>query len=104
MDIRIKRLTAGEQTLSRDLFIMMAEVFEEACEPLSDSYLYRLLSRDEFWALAAYAGDEVVGGITAHTLPMTRSESAELFIYDVAVRKDYQRKGIGRRLMTALRE
>jgi aminoglycoside 3-N-acetyltransferase I len=104
MNLQISRLTSCERSLARDLFAMMAEVFEGAQEPLSDSYLDRLLSRDDFWAMAAYDGEEVVGGITAHTLPMTRSESAEVFIFDVAVRRDYQRKGVGRQLMKAICE
>jgi aminoglycoside 3-N-acetyltransferase I len=82
---------------------MMAEVFDEGCEPLSDAYIDRLLAREDFWAIAAFAGDEVVGGLTAHTLPMTRSESAEIFIFDVAVRADHQRRGIGKAMVTMLR-
>lgn len=35
---------------------------------------------------------------------MTRSESAEIFIYDIAVHEEHQRKGIGRRLVLPLRE
>jgi aminoglycoside 3-N-acetyltransferase I len=46
---------------------------------------------------------EATGGITAHTLPMTRREIAEIFIYDVAVRRDHQRKGVGRELLAHLR-
>ena len=80
----------------------MAEVFEEPGERLSDSYVDALLDREVFWAIAALSGDEVVGGLTAHTLPMTRTESAEVFIYDVAVRPEYQRQGIGRQLVTVL--
>ncbi len=83
---------------------MMGEVFEVASEPLSDGYLDRLLGRPDFWAFAAFVGDEVAGGLTAHTLMMTRSESSEVFIYDIAVRTDHQRKGVGRLLMTTLRE
>jgi aminoglycoside 3-N-acetyltransferase I len=83
---------------------MLGEVFEEPGEPLSDAYLDRLLARVDFWAIAAFdePGD-IIGGITAHTLPMTRSETSEIFIYDVAVRADRQRQGIGRRLLQALR-
>jgi citrate lyase synthetase len=33
---------------------------------------------------------------------MTRAESGEVFIYDVAVRADRQRRGIGRQLVTVL--
>lgn len=102
--MQVRRLTAGERELARRLFALMADVFEEPAEPLGDAYLDRLLRRDDFWALAAFAGDAIVGGLTAHTLPMTRAERSEIFIYDVAVRGDHQRQGVGRRLMTALRD
>ncbi len=82
----------------------MAEVFGEGCEPLSDAYLDSLLAREDFWAAAAFAGDELVGGLTAHTLPVTRAESAEVFIYDIAVHADHQRRGVGRKLVMLLRE
>jgi len=102
--MRSKRLTTGDRQLARALFAVMAEVFEEECEELSDAYLDRLLAREEIWAIAAFDGDEIVGGVTGHTLPMTRTETAELFIYDIAVHRDHQRKGVGRHLLTELRE
>jgi aminoglycoside 3-N-acetyltransferase I len=80
----------------------MAQVFEEEHEPLSDEYVARLLAREELWILAATSGEEIVGGLTAHTLPMTRSESREIFIYDIAVHADHQRRGVGRLLMSHL--
>ena len=89
--------------MARRLFSLMAEVFEEPTEPLGDSYIEQLLNRPAFWAMAAVAGDQLVGGVTAHAIPMTTSESSELFVYDIAVRADVQRQGIGRALMTALR-
>jgi aminoglycoside 3-N-acetyltransferase I len=98
-----RRLRAGDRDIARRLFAVMAEVFDEPGEPLSDRYLDALLSRETFWAIAAFARDEVVGGLTAHTLPMTRAEYSEVFIYDVAVRADHQRRGIGRQLVTLLR-
>jgi aminoglycoside 3-N-acetyltransferase I len=45
----------------------------------------------------------VVGGLTAHVLLMTASEGAEVFLYDIAVAPDHQRRGIGRQLVDALR-
>ena len=32
-------------------------------------------------------------------LPLTRTEASELFVYDVAVRQDRQRRGVGRALL-----
>lgn len=98
----VRRLGTGDRDLARDLFIMMTEVFEESPFPLENAYLDRLLSRPDFWVLAALEDGEVVGGLTAHTLPMTRSQSAEVLIYDLAVRTDHQRQGIGRQLVEML--
>ncbi|MGI8666854.1 MAG: GNAT family N-acetyltransferase [Jatrophihabitans sp.] len=83
----------------------MVEVFAEApADPLGDEYLDRLLARNSFWALAALVGSTVVGGLTAHTLPMTRSDSSEVFIYDLAVATDHQRQGVGSALVLRLRQ
>ena len=104
MEIRVKRLTSNDREGARRLFRVMAEVFTEECALLSDGYLDQLLRRKEFWALAAFADDDIIGGVTAHSLPMTRTESSEVFIYDIAVESEYRRKGVGRRLLKALCE
>jgi aminoglycoside 3-N-acetyltransferase I len=98
------RLTTGDRDLAKALFALMSNVFEENSQVLCDEYVDKLLGRADFWAIAAFSGDDIIGGVTAHTLPMTRAESSEVFIYDVAVQRDYQRRGIGRQLVTRLLE
>ena len=71
--------------------------------PVSDAYIDRLLQQDSFWAFAAIEDDSVIAGLTAHVLPMTNAERAELLVYDIAVAEDYQRRGIGRQLIRAAR-
>lgn len=100
---RIIRIADGQVELARETFTMMANVFEEGAGPLRDEYLTRILARKDFWALAALLDGKAVGGITAHTLPMTRSETSELFIYDLAVASAHQRQGIGSHLVNTLR-
>ena len=100
----IRRLGKGDRDLARRVFTLMAEVFGESSAPLPDGYLDRLLERDDFWAFAALDGSTVAGGLTAHTLPMTRHVWPELFIYDVAVSQQYQGQGVGRALMLAVRQ
>ena len=82
----------------------MAAIFGEESQALSDAYVDRLLAREDFLAIAALAGDRVAGGLTAYVIPLTRSQASEVFIYDVAVRSEDRRKGVGRELVTALRD
>lgn len=102
-EIYIERLRATSLERTRELFTLIAEVFEMDTEPLGDAYLTRLLEREDFWAMAAFENGRLVGGLTAHTLPLTRAETQELFLYDIAVRPECQRQGVGRQLVAALR-
>ena len=77
-------------------------MFETDHTEVSNDYAAELLARPEVWAYAATLDDVVIGGLTAHTLPMTRSESAEIFLYDLAVDTSAQRRGIGRQLIARL--
>lgn len=101
--VTIRRLEASDVALAQQTFRMMVEVFEEEPVALSDSYVGALLAQDAFCAFAALRDGVPVGGVTGHVLPMTRSESAELFIYDLAVHLEHQRQGIGRALVDAIR-
>jgi aminoglycoside 3-N-acetyltransferase I len=102
--IEIRRLGQGDRDTARATVELMAEVFGESHSRLSDAYLDTLLSRPDFWVIAAIEpGGVPAGGLTAHTLPMTAYEGAEIFLYDIAVATHHQRRGLGRRLIEALR-
>jgi aminoglycoside 3-N-acetyltransferase I len=102
--IRTRRLTSADIQLAGELFALMAEAFGDDAVPLGADYLRLLLSRREFWAVAAFSGEHLAGGLTAHTLPMTRAEVGELFIYDLAVAEAFRRQGVGRALVSSLRQ
>lgn len=101
---RTVRLVPGDTALARKMFATMAVAFGEAVGDVSDDYVAGLLMRRDFWAIGALEGDEVIGGLTAHTLPMTRAPAAEVFVYDIATHEDRRRRGVGRRLVAHLRE
>jgi aminoglycoside 3-N-acetyltransferase I len=101
--VTIRRLGTDDVPLARDTFALMARVFEEPSATLGHDYLHALLSSSAFWAMAALVGGVPVGGLTAHAIPLTRIVERELFIYDLAVAEEWQRRGVGRALMDAVR-
>jgi aminoglycoside 3-N-acetyltransferase I len=102
--VKVVRLAAGDVTLAQTTVALMGEVFaEEPWLPVPDGYLAGLLADGRMWLYAAVDHGDVVGGLTAHQLPMTRAESTELLLYDIAVRTDRQRRGVGRALLDRLR-
>lgn len=102
VSLEVVRLQVGDGVRAKDTFHLMADVFDENYCELSDAYVTSLLARPEFWAYAAVADGVVVGGLTAHTLPITSSEQLEVFLYDIAVSVGAQRQGIGRKLVERL--
>ena len=102
LEIQTRRLRPADRSLARVLFDVLAYVFDEQNGPLTDEYLDALLRQESFWAIVAMVDEQVVGGITAHALPMTRSMTSELFIYDLAVREDSRRQGVASRLVREL--
>jgi aminoglycoside 3-N-acetyltransferase I len=103
VSFRTQRFKAIDVAQAKRLFALMTSVFGEERADLGDAHVQRVLSAEGFWAIAAFSGDDIIGGITAHTLPMTRSESFEIFVYDIAVHADHQRRGVGRCLIDELR-
>jgi len=101
--MEVKRLSLADIGTAGRLFAVMADVLDDNHELLGDDYLRALLERAHFWALAAFEGDDILGGLTAHVLPMTRCEASELFIFDLAVKSEHRRKGVGRTLIASLR-
>lgn len=97
--MHIERLSTGQIEQAKELFALLSDVFGEGGSPASEPYIDRLLRQDDFWAVAAIDDDSIVGGLTAHILPMTKTEQSELLIYDVAVHKRFQRRGIGTMLI-----
>ena len=70
----------------------------------ANEYLLELLEDHSIIFYVAIADNLIVGGLTAHLLPSTYFRSAEVYIYDLAVKTLYQRKGIGSRLIASLQE
>ncbi len=102
--ILIDKLHKEDLVKLKDMILLFQEVFEmKEKEMSSDERLQSLLNNSHFVAFVAFSGEELVGGATAYVLPKYYSESSELFLYDLAVKKSFQRQGIGKELMENMR-
>jgi len=95
-----------EQDLDR--LIALIRLYEDVFEmhnfvmPQSN-YLQNLLIDETIIFYTALLNNVVVGGLTAHILPSTYYPSSEVYIYDLAVKTEHQRKGIGKQLIASLK-
>ena len=101
---QFKRLTPSDLATFKSLIKTFNTVFEEEQSIGSDTHLLKLLGNNSFIAIAAISKNEVVGGLTAYELPMVYSDASEVILYDMAVRIEYQRMGIGKGLIQSLKE
>ena len=105
MKIEYNRLETGDLKRLTELIRVYEDVFEMENFILPDArYLQSLLEKETVIFYAALIDEKVVGGLTAHVLPSTYFPSSEVYIYDLAVLTEFQRKGIGRRLIESLKE
>lgn len=105
MDITVKQLSEHDIALFKQLLELFEEVFEMKDHQMpDDAYLQQLLKNDGFLVLTASDGNTVVGGLTAHTIPSYYFPSSEMYLYDLAIKTSYQRKGIGTQLLQSLKE
>lgn len=105
-DFTVHRLTAGEIGTMRAMNRLFGAAFEEpdsyGAAPPDDEWIEGLLAGDQFVALAATAGLEVVGALAAYVLPKFEQARREIYIYDLAVAETHRRRGIATALIRAL--
>src|SRR5689334_3573387 len=106
MSYDVRQLSAADLPLMKGLLSMFGAAFNEpdtydGHRP-PDAYLARLLGKPHFIALAALAGEEVVGGLAAYELEKFEQARSEIYIYDLAVREDHRRRGVATSLIRAL--
>jgi aminoglycoside 3-N-acetyltransferase I len=103
----IRLLTSDDVSILEALLTVFGEAFGEpstynAARP-SPAYLARLLERDNFIALVAVKGSQVVGGLAAYVLDKFESARSEIYIYDLAVAGNHRREGLATALIEELR-
>ena len=90
-------------------FVKLIKLYENVfeMEPFpypSHGYLEKILKNENiYYCSCQYYEEEIIAGLTAHQLASTYFEANEVYVYGLAVHQDFQRKGIGTRLMDELK-
>lgn len=103
--ILIKKLGDKDLLLLQELIIVFKLVFEMGDHAAAkESYLKKFLGKPGFVAIVIIHENKIAGGLTAYELPMYYSEYSEMYLYDIGVKPEFQRKGFGKKLIFALKE
>lgn len=99
-DFTFERVTAEDLQAMRELMEVYAVAFEDPVSYRSrrpsDEYLRQLLAKETFLTVVAKNQGKVVGGLSAYVLEKFEQERSEVYIYDLAVREDFRRRGAAR--------
>lgn len=103
MNIQVNKLDPKDI----DKFTQLIRVFEEVFEMTNftipeEKYLIQILAKKDFFVFVALLDNKVVGGLTTYTLQQYYSVSPLVFIYDIAIKTELQRQGIGKLLISNL--
>lgn len=103
MNIECTRLVPGDTHRFIDLVNLFAEVFEmQSFTMPPKAYLRSLLLKPDFIVFVAMYNNKVIGGLTAYVLQQYYAERPLAYLYDLAVKRDFQRQGVGRKLVADL--
>lgn len=108
MDYYFERLSISDLSSMRSLNQLFGDVFED---PKSyhnkiptDEYLVLFLSNANNIVIVAKQDEVIVGGLVAYVLDKFEQQRKEVYLYDLAVSNDQQRRGIGRKLIEELKD
>ena len=86
---------------------LLGEAFNDAATYTArqpdDDYIRRLLASETFVAVAAFEDEIVIGGLAAYVFPKFEQARSEIYIYDLATREDYRRRGVATSMIDELK-
>jgi aminoglycoside 3-N-acetyltransferase I len=102
---QIKKLVSDEVELADQLIRMFGFDDEAGSRQFSSpEYLRKMLERVDFHIIVALEDGKLVGGLTAYEMQMFKSETTEMFLYEVEVAESHRQKGIGKALIESLKQ
>ncbi|WP_373331192.1 GNAT family N-acetyltransferase [Salmonirosea aquatica] len=103
MEINILQPSDGRDFQA--LLRIFEKVFEwQNVKPPQIGYLEKIMGNPNFKVFVARQESTVIGGLTVHILENYEVGLPSAYVYDLAVATEYQRKGVGKKLMAAVME
>ncbi|MCG7345977.1 GNAT family N-acetyltransferase [Sporosarcina sp. ACRSL] len=96
--VEYKKLQVGDDLIFHELVLLFNREFESG-DYVNSKNIKHLLNNPHFVCFVASVDNKIVGGLTAYELEMYDQEGSSMYIYDLAVSKEYQRNGIGSMLI-----
>ncbi|HXG80586.1 MAG TPA: GNAT family N-acetyltransferase [Sphingomicrobium sp.] len=100
--MQVERLGPGQVDEMHAANRLFSDVFGEEGyhgPPAGDDHLARLLSDDKFIALVARIDGQMAGALAGYELVKYEAERSEIYIYDLAVREEFRRRGVATALI-----
>ncbi len=98
--VAIKKLTNLQEI--KELIIVFSLAFDSSYDP-KDEYLLSMLKNNSCVILGAVVEGRIVGGVVLFEMTPIHG-TKELYIYDIAVHPEFQKRGVGKKLMEAIKE
>jgi GNAT superfamily N-acetyltransferase len=96
MAATVRRLEPGDESVLPQLSAWVGR------PPLDHEAAVRFLANERNHLLVAFDGGAPVGMLLAHELDRRHADERKMFLYEIDVREDRRRRGIGRALMESL--
>lgn len=96
--MEVRRLVPGDEEVVRELSRRVGR------PPLDREGAARFLANERNHLVVAFESDEPVGMLLGHELDRRHGDARKMFLYEIDVREDRRRQGIGSTLMTRFRE
>ncbi|MEP7167904.1 MAG: GNAT family N-acetyltransferase [Bacteroidota bacterium] len=102
MNIKTEKLNNRDTGKFTELIRVFEDVFKMNNFKMPDEiYLQGLLDKNDFFVFVALQDNKVIGGLTSYIMQQYYSKSPLVYIYDLAVKTEFQRQGIGKMLIAA---
>ncbi|WP_341224642.1 GNAT family N-acetyltransferase [uncultured Arcticibacterium sp.] len=101
--VSIQRLGSQDLILFKQLIEIFKETFDGQSKKEIDEFsLNTMLRHVTFVGFVAKIDNEVIGGLTGYEIRSYYKDESEFFLYNLAVKPGYKKKGFGKLLMKTI--